>query len=187
MEGFGSASFEGPEAILKGKFAFGFRRPGLGRIEALDPLGRTVFYLFLEAGRAAFVLPGEKAYAEDEAEAVMVRLLGFSLLPDDMIRILGGAWPGPDEGQGAGWSVERDEQGRVAGGVRGDLRFTVRSFFKGGGVPRQVEFSRPGLAGRLKILSLRFDPPVRAGAFRPPFLSRYARKTWEEMEELLKR
>jgi outer membrane biogenesis lipoprotein LolB len=188
-EGFGSVSLQGEEAVLKGKFAFQFRAPGLGRIEALDPLGRTVFTLFLAGDRASFVLPGEKAYAEEAAEALMRRLLGFSLLPDDMIRLLGGRWAGAtaEAGPESAWRVEKDEQGRVYRGSRGDLLFTVRRFFEGAGVPRDIEFSRPGTTGRLKVLSLRFNPPGRPEAFDTSFLARYSRKTWEEMAELLKR
>lgn len=163
VEGFGSVSLKGAEAVLKGKFAFRFRAPGLGRIEALDPLGRTVFTLFLAGDRASFVLPGERVYAEEAPETLMSRLLGFSILPDDMIRLLCGTWEGPaaDRGRDGAWSVETDGQGRVFRGARDDLLFAVREFFKGAGVPRDIEFSRPGMTGRLRVLSLRFDPPGR--------------------------
>ena len=60
VEGFGSASVAGVDAAIKGKFGFVFRRPGLGRVEALDPIGRTAFLIFFRDGRAWFVLPGKK-------------------------------------------------------------------------------------------------------------------------------
>src|SRR5512137_3152924 len=68
VEGFGSASIAGGDAAIKGKFGFVFRRPGLGRVEALDPIGRTAFLLVFREGRAWFILPGKKAYAEDAAD-----------------------------------------------------------------------------------------------------------------------
>jgi hypothetical protein len=189
VEGFGSASLQGAEAVLKGKFAFHFRAPDLGRIEALDPLGRTIFYLFLAGDRASLALPGERAYVEETPETLMNRLLGFSLLPDDMIRLLCGTWDGPAAGPGQddGWRLEKDDHGRVFRGSRDDLLFAVREFFKGAGVPREIEFSRPGTTGRMKVLALRFDPPRRPEAFDTAFLAKYSRKTWEEIEEILKK
>lgn len=187
VEGFGSVSLRGAEAVLKGKFAFHFRNPGLGRIEALDPFGRTAFSLFIAKGRASFVLPGERAYAEEEAGTLLRRLLGFSILPDDMIRLLRGNWEATDEGGGMnGWTVEKDGQGRVVRGAREDLAFSVRVFFQGAGVPREIGIAGPGMTGRLKILSLRFEPPARPEAFDTSFLAKYSRKTWEEIEDLLR-
>lgn len=190
MDGFGSLVIQGAETVLKGKFAFHFRTSGVGRIEALDPLGRTAFYLFLENDHATFVLPREKAYAGEAAETLMDRLLGFSLAPEEMIQLLCGTWQEADTGPGrreGNWNVERDGHGRIFRGARDDLVFTVREFFKGAGVPRDVELARPGMTGRLKVLSLRFDPPARPEAFDTSFLARYSRKTWEEIEELLKK
>jgi hypothetical protein len=186
VEGFGSVWLQGAESALKGKFAFHFRVPGLGRIEALDPLGRAAFYLFLAEDKALFVLPREKAYCEEAPETLMDRLLGFALLPDDMIRLLGGQWD--RLGSDSCWVLERDGQGRVVRGDRDDLRFSIREFFRGGGVPRDIAFSRPGMAGRLKVLDLRFDPPLSAGAFDASYFRRkYSRKGWTEIEEMLRK
>jgi hypothetical protein len=191
VEGFGSISLQGADSVLKGRFAFHFRVPGRGRIEALDPLGRTIFYLFLSEDRGSFVLPREKAYIEEPPAELMGRILGFPLRPDEIVRLLGGTWeaPGPDPcfDTRAGWDVWRDGQGRVARGGRDDLRFSVREFFAGAGVPRDIEFAQPGMTGRLKILSLRFNPPERAGAFDTTFVRAFSLKTWEEIEEIIKK
>jgi hypothetical protein len=184
VEGYGSASLQGTEAAVKGKFAFLFRRPGLGRVEALDPVGRTAFLIFFRSDRAYFVLPGKKVFAEERPETMMERFLGVSFLPDEMLLLLSGALAG--EGNG-GWNVERDGAGRVARGEKDGFSFTVREFFPGAGVPRTLGFSGPGTAGRMKVLSLGFDPPPRAGAFDLPFLRSYALKTWAEIVELIDR
>ena len=185
VEGFGSASITGAEASVKGKFAFLFRRPGLGRVEAVDPIGRTAFLVHFQGGRAWFVLPSKKVYAVDEAEVMMRRVLGIALRPDDTLSLLSGVWP---EGGGEnGWTVGRDGQGRVATGEREGLAFTVREFFRGGGVPRELSLSGAGTSGRVKVLKLAFNPEPRAGAFETAYLGRYAAKTWDEIVELLKR
>lgn len=186
--GFGSASIAGAEASIKGKFGFVFRRPGFGRVEAVDPIGRTAFLILFRAGRAWFVLPGRKAYAEDEAGVMMERFLGIALLPDDMVRLLSGTWaPGAADEEPKGWAVDRDPGGRVARGVHGGFAFTVREYFPGDGVPREIGLEGPGTSGRVKVLKLGFDPPPREEAFDIGFLRSYAPKTWEEILEFLDR
>lgn len=185
VEGFASASIAGAEASVKGRFAFLFRRPGLGRVEAVDPLGRTVFLVHFRDGRAWFVLPSRKVYAEAEAEVMMDRILGLVIRPDDTLALLTGIWT---EGGAAGdWSVARDAQGRVVQGERSGFSFEVRKFFRGGAAPREIVLAGPETSGRVKVLKLGFNPEPRDEAFAVGFLGRYAAKTWEEMLELLDR
>lgn len=188
VEGFGSAAISGAEASIKGKFGFVFRTPGLGRVEAVDPIGRTVFLIVFRGGRAWFILPGRKVYAEDEAGVMMERFLGLALLPDEVVRLLSGTWAaGAGPGEAGGWSVERDAGGRVVRGVRGEFSFAVRSFFPGDGVPREIGLEGPAASGRVKVLKLAFDPPPRDEAFDTAFLRAYAPKTWDGILELLDR
>jgi hypothetical protein len=187
VEGFGSAAIAGAEASIKGKFGFVFRRPGLGRIEAVDPIGRTAFVIIFREGRAWFALPRRKVYAEDEAAAMMERFLGIALHPEEAVRLLSGTWTAGDEDGGGGWCIEVDERGRLGRGVCGDFSFTVRRYFPGDGVPREIGLDGPGAAGRVKVLKLGFDPPRRDGVFDTAFLEAYALKTWDEILELLDR
>ena len=192
VEGFGSASIAGAEATIKGKFGFVFRRPGFGRIEAVDPIGRTTFLIFFRGDKAWFVLPGRKIYAEDGAEIMMERFLGVALLPDQAVRLLSGTWEAGPEAVGkpeaeGGWSVDRDGAGRVSRGVCGGFSFTVREFFPGDGVPREIGLEGPETSGRVKVLKLGFNPPPREEAFDVAFLRAFSPKTWEEIVELLDR
>ncbi len=188
VEGYGSASVQGPGTVVKGKFAFLFRRPDLGRVEAFDPLGRTVYYMIFKGDEAYFVVPSKKAYAEEKPETVMARLLGFSLRPDEVIPLLSGQWTAGDEQRGgdpaADWTLGKDGEGRVVRGRRRDLSFEVKEFFPGAGVPRTVLFSRPGTSGRVKVLSARFNPVPRPEAFESSFLKTFARKSWEDIQEM---
>ncbi|MCJ7488104.1 MAG: hypothetical protein MUQ25_18330 [Candidatus Aminicenantes bacterium] len=182
VEGFGSASVQGEDAAVKGKFAFLFRRPGFGRVEAVDPIGRTAFLMIFRVDRAYFVVPGKKAYAEEAPEAMMKRFLGISLPPDEVLRLLSGTWT--DSGAGSGWNVEQDELGRVWSGGRNGFAFQVREFFSGGGVPRDIGLSGPATTGRIKVLKLGFNPPSREAAFDVTFLRGYVLKTWPEILEI---
>jgi len=191
VEGFGSASIAGAEASVKGKFGFAFRRPGLGRVEAVDPIGRTAFLIIFREGRAWFVLPGRKAYAEDAAGLMMERFLGVALEPDEATLLLSGTWkagapPGPGQGEEA-WLLDRDAEGRVVRGARGELSFAVKSFFPGDGVPREITLLGADASGRVKVLKIALDPAPRDAAFDVAFLSRYVMKTWDELLELLER
>jgi len=185
VDGFGSASLRGEDAVVKGKFAFLFRRPGLGRVEAVDPIGRTAFLMIFRGDRAYFIVPGKKAYAEEGPETMMERFLGISLPPDEALRLLSGTWA--DAGAGSGWGVERDDRGRVARGGRDGFAFTVREFFPGAGVPRDIGLSGPGTSGRMKVLKIGFNPPLREAAFDVSFLRGYALKTWDEIMGLTDR
>ena len=181
VEGYGSASIKGAEASIKGKFGFVFRRPGLGRIEAVDPIGRTAFLIMFRGERAWFILPGRKVYAEDGAAIMMERFLGIALLPDEAVRLLSGTW-----GEGySDWSVKPDSDGRIGRGVCGDFSFQVREFFPGDGIPRDVVLEGPGTSGRIKLLKLGFNPPVREEVFDLAVIRVYAPKTWEEILALL--
>lgn len=188
VEGFGSASIAGADASIKGKFGFVFRRPGLGRVEAVDPAGRTAFVVVFRGERAWFALPSRKVYAEDGAGVMMERFLGVGLLPDDIVRLLSGTWTTGAEGaEAGGWTVERDAAGLVARGSRGGHSFEVLNFFPGDGVPREIGLTGPGASGRVKVLKLGFNPPPRDEAFDPAFVRVYAPKTWDEILELLDR
>jgi hypothetical protein len=88
---------------------------------------------------------------------------------------------------GPGWRVESDAQGRVERGERGEFSFTVRTFFPGDAVPREIGLAGPGASGRIKILKLGFDPPSRPEVFDVAFLGAFAPKTWEEILEILDR
>lgn len=190
VEGRGSASVQGEEMALRGKFAFNFRRPGLGRVEVSDPFGTTVYFMLFKDDAAYLVVPSKKIYAGERPETLMNRILGFSLRPDEVIRLLSGQWKesGPNAGSQAvsAWSLKKDGNGRVVHGEKGDLSLEVKEFFPGAGVPRLILFSRPGTAGRMKILSLRFNPTLRPEAFETSFLRNFSRRSWEDVQGTLK-
>ncbi|MDH4198354.1 MAG: hypothetical protein OEW05_13150 [Candidatus Aminicenantes bacterium] len=187
VEGYGSALVEGQEAAVRGRFAFRFGSDGRGRVEAFDPLGRTVYFIDFEATRAWFVLPAKKAYWENEPGEMMNRFLGFVLRPEEVVRLLSGRWdPSAEDGRGP-WIVKRDGQGRVAYGERVTLRFEVREFFPGGGVPRLVVVSDLGAAARIKILDLRFNAPGPTSAPERVYLKTFSLVTWTEMTRYLNR
>ncbi len=173
---------------LKGKFSFVFRRPGRGRVDVSGPFGTTAYFLLFEGDAARLVVPSKKVYAEVPSGTLMSRFLGFELRPDEVLRLLAGQWPegAPEADPGPAWALDRDGRGHVVRGERDGFVFEVPEFFPGTGVPRSIRFSRDASSGRMKILSLRFNPADRPQAFGTAFLERYSRRTWEEMQDILR-
>ena len=187
VEGYGSAVVEGQEAAVRGRFAFRFASDGRGRVEAFDPLGRTVYFIDFEATQAWFVLPAKKVFWENEPGEMMSRFLGFTLRLEEVVRLLSGHWDGTSEGGSTPWTLAKDAQGRVVSGERVTLRFEVREFFAGGGVPRTVVLSDLASAARIKILDLRFNPSAAAPSPDRAYLKTFSPVTWTEVMRYLNR
>ncbi len=182
IEGYASLRLIREGKAAKSRMSFVFVIPDRGRVEVIDPLGRTVSILFLDGGQAYLVLPRKRAYWRAERDEAMTRLLGFSLSPEDMTHILTGR-----ADRLAGWTLEKDGRGRVVRGGRSDLRFEIRLFFEPGPLPQLVVLSGNGTSGSLRVLRLDFNQALRPEAFRLFFLEEegYRSAGWEEVERWL--
>ena len=192
IEGHASLRITNEQGSTRSKFTFLFQLPQQGRIEVSDALlGRTLYQIIMDCERAVFVLPSKKVYWEGEEEEIIHTFLGFKLNLDEMVSLLRGEWAGEEgdrEGgkNSEGWILKRDETGRITSGQRGDLRFEVMEFLSNSGLPRILIFQHPLNSGRLKILRVDFNRPVKKkNAFSFDFLARYRRVSWEEMEKIL--
>lgn len=190
LEGYGSASLRGETGFSKAKFSFVFEWPGRGKIEALDVLGRTMYFILFGDGSSYLVVPSKRIFAEAGAGTMMNRMFGLDFSPEEVICLMSGRWGNGNTGGGTGlqaaWSLDRDDKGRVQAGTKGEFRFEVIEFHKGIAVPRSVSFRRPPNEGRIKITALWFNRPIRPKVFDAEFLKGYQPKTWAEMEILLK-
>ncbi|MGD2246125.1 MAG: lipoprotein insertase outer membrane protein LolB [Candidatus Aminicenantes bacterium] len=192
IEGHASLRISNEQDSTRSKFTFLFQLPQQGRIEVSDALlGRTLYQIIMDCERAVFVLPSKKVYWEGEEEEIISTFLGFRLNLDEMVSLLRGEWAG-DEGEQEGgknaerWILKKDEAGRIAAGKRGNLSFEVKEFLSNSGLPRILLFQHPLNSGRLKILRIDFNRPVKKkNAFSFDFLARYRRVSWEEMEKIL--
>lgn len=183
IEGFATFRMAREGGTVKSKLSFLFRLPGQGRIEVLDPLGRTASILFLDDDVAYLVLPGRRAYWKSGCEEVMSKLLGFALGLEDLIHILTGRGD-----RLSGWTLEKDSQGRVVRGRREDLQFEVRQFFERSPLPRLLVLSRAEDKGSLRVLRMNFNQPLKAKAFHHFFLDEggYRPTDWNEVERWLR-
>ncbi len=187
VEGFGQAFIEGEEGALRGRFSFLFREPGLGRVEVLDPIGRTAYFVIVREDAAYFVVPSKRAYAVERPESLAGRLLGFPFRPGEAVSLLSDRWEGREAGPDSpDWTLVKNPAGRTLRGEREGLAFEIREFYAKAGVPRAVDFSTERVTGRFKVLSVRFNPPPRPEAFETGFAGVFVRLSWEELQELLR-
>ncbi|MFZ2054097.1 MAG: lipoprotein insertase outer membrane protein LolB [Candidatus Aminicenantales bacterium] len=183
VEGYASLRLTSEGKTAKSRLSFVFHLPDKGRVEVIDPLGRTASLLFLADDQAYLVLPRKRAYWKSDREEVMSKLLGFALSPEDLTHILTGR-----ADRLADWALEKDGRGRVVSGCLADLRFEIRQFFEPGPLPQLLVLSREETKGSLRILRLNFNQSLQADAFRLFFLDDedYRLATWEEVERWLR-
>lgn len=189
LDGFGSLTLRGEGGSLRGRFSFLIALPDKGRIEVLDPFGRTRSVLIFRERTAYMLLPSRKAYWTGPEEELMTNFLGFGLTAEELAGLLGGQWASAgilEAPEGGGWAFEKDGTGRVLAGAKDGFHFKVEEFHGKTSVPRSVGFFRSGEEGRLRVLQVRFNRSPRGDAFGLSVLEGSARKTWPEIEELLR-
>jgi hypothetical protein len=188
MEGYGSLRITGDQGSSKTKFSFLFSLPHKARIESFDVLGRSLYYILIDEEISFLVVPSKKVYWEGDVEEVISKFLGFSLNQYEMMSLLRGKWEGTDpeeEERLETWNFEKDASGRILAGRRGDVRFQIQEFFGDSQFARIVLFHHTLSEGRLKILRINFNQPLKPAAFSRRFLKAYELKTWAEIEKLL--
>ena len=190
IEGYASLRIIGDQGSSRSKFSFLFQLPHQGRIEVSNILGRTLYQIIVAEDKAAFIVPSKKVYWQGEEEEIIRYFLGFRLNLYEMINLLSGKWESEvmeDEGEESkeSWSFAKDESGRIQAGKRDEFRFEVQEFFPETPFARLLIFHHPLNDGRLKILRINLNKPLKKGAFSLSVLRRYERKSWAEIERIL--
>ncbi len=190
IEGYASLRITGDQGSSRSKFSFLFQLPHQGRIEVSNILGRTLYQIIVTEDRAAFIVPSKRVYWQGEEEEIIRYFLGFRLNLYEMINLLSGKWEGEEIGhEGVEdqevWSLAKDERDRIMAGQRGEFRFEVKEFFADTPFARLLVFHHPLNKGRLKILRINLNQPLKKGAFSLSVLGRYERKSWSEIEKIL--
>lgn len=183
VEGYASWRLTRAGETAKSRFSFIFVLPVQGRVDIIDPLGRTAAIIFFEAEEAFFVLPSKKVYWRTTREEAMSRFLGFTLSPGEVTDFLTGRLQNLN-----GWALEKNDRGRVSRGRKRELRFEVRQFFDDTLLPQLLVFSRGDDRGSLRILRLNFNQPLKENALRLSFLEdrNFRSVGWAEIEKLLR-
>ncbi len=190
IEGYASLRITGDQGSSRSKFSFLFQLPHQGRIEVSNILGRTLYQIIVAEDKAAFIVPSKRVYWQGEEEEIIRYFLGFRLNLDEMINLLSGKWEGKEIGYESEeskeiWNLAKDERGRIMAGQRREFRFEVKEFFADTSFARLLIFQHPLNRGRLKILRINLNQPLKKGAFSLSALGRYERKSWAEIEKIL--
>lgn len=189
LEGFGSISVRGGEVTAKSRFAFAFRHPDLGRVEALDMFGRTTAILIFKEGTACLILPSKGVYWSGPEGDLMIKFLGFRLRAAELSAMIGGTWdrlPAGDAPPDGDWSIKKDPRGRAVEGNREGVRFETTEFFRGSSAPRTIAFTGPESSGRVRVLKIQFNRPPHGDPFGLASLQGLREKTWPEIEAYLR-
>lgn len=185
IEGYASIKFVTDQGSTRSKFSFLFELPHQGRIEVINFLGKTLIQIIVVEEKAVFVLPSKKVYWQGEEEEIIYRFLGFRLNLYEMVCLLSGKWEEIVKSEAGAWTLERNEGGQITAGQRGDLRFEVEEFFSNSPVARVFFFRHPLNKGRLKILDIYFNRPIKENVYSLSFLDKYEQKEWAEIEKIL--
>lgn len=189
IEGYASLRVSTNQKTTRSRVSFLFLLPGNGRIEVLDPLGKVHYQLFFVGDTAYFVVPEKKAYWMGQEEEIMDKLFGFHLSLSDVVGLMSGYWSNHGEEKGPegmdSWTFSKNKKGWIQSGQRREFKFTVEEFFGQTPWVQEVLFYHPYTEGRVKILDVHFNQPVSEMAFATSFTLRYAKKTWEEIKEML--
>jgi outer membrane biogenesis lipoprotein LolB len=190
MEGYASLKITGDQGSSRSKFSFLFQLPHQGRIEVSNILGRTLYQIIVAQDKAAFVVPSKRVYWQGQEEEIIQYFLGFRLNLYEMINLLSGRWEGGEieyesEGTKETWSLSKDDRGRIMAGQRGEFRFEVKEFFADTPFARILIFQHPLNRGRLRILRINLNQPLKKGVFSLSFLGKYERKSWAEIGKIL--
>jgi outer membrane biogenesis lipoprotein LolB len=190
IEGYASLRITGDQGSSRSKFSFLFQLPHQGRLEVSNILGRTLYQIIVAEEKAAFIVPSKRIYWQGEEEEIIRYFLGFRLNLYEMINLLSGRWEGEEmeyEGEEDKeiWSFAKDESDRIMAGQRGEFRFEVKEFFADTPFARVLVFQHPLNNGRLKVLRISLNQPLKKGAFSLSVLGRYERKSWAEIEKIL--
>jgi hypothetical protein len=190
MEGYASLRIQSEEGATRSKFSFLFNLPSRCRIEVSDFLGRSLYQILISEEGAFFIVPSKRVFWQGSEEEIVYRFLGFRLDLKEMISLLNNEWEWDKREDAAGpakWIFERDKQGRVVIGRRGELWFYVEEFIVNTSLARAIVFKHPLSEGRMKILSIGFNKSFPEKAFSTEVLRGYQQKTWSEIEDLLQR
>jgi hypothetical protein len=183
VQGYASIRTIRSGASARARLAFRLVPPGIARLEALDPLNRTIFQVSVDGEEAVLIVPSRKAFWSGPRADVLDAGLGFPLSAAEMAGLLAGRGPAvPD----AEWTLIRDGQGRIVSGSRQGFSFRVEEFFSRAAVPRRLGFTAAEASGSLTVLGLTFNaaaPDAGAPLRIPPG---YARLTKAEMTRLLR-
>lgn len=175
-------------ASARARLAFRLVPPGMARLEALDPLNRTIFTVSVDGEDAVLVVPSRKAYWSGPRADVLEAGLGFPLSVAEMAGLLTGRGPAAaaEAGSDMAWTLSRDGRGRVVSGSRRGFSFGVDEFFSQGAVPRRISFAAGDVSGSLTVLGLAFNATPLEANEPPKIPPSYARLTKAEMIRLLR-
>ena len=188
VQGYASLKITAEGNAARSRFSFVFSHPDRAWIESTDILHRSLFQVVMAEGESYLVIPSKKVFWKGREEEIMNHLFGFPLNLREMSAMICGRWEkrlrsmsDTDEE----WRLKRDASGRFVSGERGDVSFEIKEFIEKTPVARVFEFFSSGVEGRVKILRIDINSPLRHGLFSSSFTENFAELSWEQILDIL--
>jgi len=189
IQGFASLKIKGTKEFSRSKFSFLFSLPDKARIEVFDFLGRTIYQILIKENKAFLVVPSKKIYWQSTEEEIIDKFIGSKLSLYEAVSFLSGQWKylqkkernmGKDT-----WDITRNTEGRVIRGQKKGMSFQVNEYIDDTPLIQSLSFENRFQEGKLKILSIEFNDPVKEDLFSLSFVDNYQKKSWNEIKELV--
>ncbi|MBU1338756.1 MAG: hypothetical protein KKD56_06795 [Acidobacteria bacterium] len=188
VQGYASLKTITGEGSARSRFSFVFNPPDKAWIEVTDILQRTLFRVHMAEGKSFLLIPSKKVFWKGREDEIMNHLFGFPLRLEEMTALICGRWDTRGlfltEADGE-WRLNEDASGRIVSGERNNLSFEVQEFIEKSPVARVFVFSSSGAWGRVKILRIDINAPLKPDLFSSAFLSAFTELSWEQILELL--
>jgi hypothetical protein len=181
-------TISGDQGTARSKFSFLFALPDRGRIDVTGALGSVLYRIVINGGEAYFVVPSKRVYWQSQEEEIIDKFMGFRLSLAEMVNLLSGKWKDREMLQSErleSWSFAEDRSGRIVSGQRENLWFKIEEFIGKTPFARRFRFEHPLSEGRVKVLSINLNRPIRPNVFSTKFIEKYQPKTWEEIQDFL--
>lgn len=184
IQGWASLRITGEQGTAKSKFSFVFQLPHKGRIEVINFLGQSVYQIILGQENSYLVIPAKKVYWEGNQGEVINKFFGVKMNLQEIFFLLSGRTTG--EGNNwKEWEFSKDQEGRIKSGDKGNFRFRVEEYFPQSSWVKVLLFHNSLNEGRLKVLNLEFNQPLKGKLFSSVMLQQYQKKKWEEIQRII--
>lgn len=189
IQGFALLKIKRTEGFSRSKFSFVFKLPNRAKIEVFDFLGRTLYQILIEENRAFLVVPSKKIYWQSTEEEIIDNFIGCKLSLSEAASFLSGQWNYLKEKEKDrskdSWDIKRNREGRVIQGERQGMSFQVNEYIEDTDLIQSLSYETRFQDGKLKILSIDFNNPVKEGLFSFSFINEFQSKSWDEIKEVL--
>lgn len=181
----GSFFYRGEAGQGRSRLLYYLQSPDHIRLEIFNPFGGLAYILWLNGAQASLYLPGQKVFWEGDGRKLTAEFLGGAVTASELVCLLSGRKKELTRSQG--WHLLGRGPEDFYAGEKGDWKFEIKEFFKGGEIPRTIYFENPEQVVRLRILKIKFNQMFKSDVFDPSYSPAAIKLSWEEITTIWKK